>query len=737
MKKLLLSMTMLAFVNTIIYAVPRSLEQMKTAARQAINQQLIARHLAPSNAPLKVLKSVEQVSVIGNDDSGFAVIAADDLLPAVLGVSTARYSYGKNPNFEWWFKATAETARNMVKNNAPMRITTPDPAKYPEEVLPMVTTKWYQTEPYNNMCPTFSGTTKCLTGCVATAMAQVLNYHETPEHGVGARTIYYPQRNTNGEAVTANFEEDYYDWLNMRDIYVEGEYSEEEANAVALLMRDCGVAADMQYGGPSEGSGAYSTDAADGLRKYFGFEDALCLMRDDYDEPEWMDIIYSELNENGPVYYGGSSYFSGGHAFLFDGYNAEGMVSVNWGWAGQDDGYFYVNHLEPSGSSFNMGQDMIVGIKSNKHSRMRSENVKLTEEGQLQKTIEENDTIENSFIGTLTVEGPLNSDDLAFLRHLAGWDVNGEPTEGRLRVLDLSKATLQGNTLPDSIFKNCTTMRNVKLPESIKAIGSEAFYGCTGLIELRVNSKKIPSLLGNGVFEGVPFGSTKLYVYSGLKTKYLQAAQWSEFGEQNIYQIGTSVKVRNAIRYYGEKNPDFYYNVTGDDVKGEPKLSCEATQWSPAGKYPIHISAGSIANPELVNFIDGYIIVRKIEGAIATVADAEREEGEPNPEFTMTYTGLLSHDTEPTWLTEPVFKTDADENSRPGVYSIEVESGEPESYAMTFVAGKLTVTAKPVPNGISNVNDDNCETPVYNLQGQRVNVQRKGLFIRNGKKVVK
>ncbi len=730
-------MTMLAFVNTIIYAVPRSLEQMKTAARQAINQQLIARHLAPSNAPLKVLKSVEQVSVIGNDDSGFAVIAADDLLPAVLGVSTARYSYGKNPNFEWWFKATAETARNMVKNNAPMRITTPDPAKYPEEVLPMVTTKWYQTEPYNNMCPTFSGTTKCLTGCVATAMAQVLNYHETPEHGVGARTIYYPQRNTNGEAVTANFEEDYYDWLNMRDIYVEGEYSEEEANAVALLMRDCGVAADMQYGGPSEGSGAYSTDAADGLRKYFGFEDALCLMRDDYDEPEWMDIIYSELNENGPVYYGGSSYFSGGHAFLFDGYNAEGMVSVNWGWAGQDDGYFYVNHLEPSGSSFNMGQDMIVGIKSNKHSRMRSENVKLTEEGQLQKTIEENDTIENSFIGTLTVEGPLNSDDLAFLRHLAGWDVNGEPTEGRLRVLDLSKATLQGNTLPDSIFKNCTTMRNVKLPESIKAIGSEAFYGCTGLIELRVNSKKIPSLLGNGVFEGVPFGSTKLYVYSGLKTKYLQAAQWSEFGEQNIYQIGTSVKVRNAIRYYGEKNPDFYYNVTGDDVKGEPKLSCEATQWSPAGKYPIHISAGSIANPELVNFIDGYIIVRKIEGAIATVADAEREEGEPNPEFTMTYTGLLSHDTEPTWLTEPVFKTDADENSRPGVYSIEVESGEPESYAMTFVAGKLTVTAKPVPNGISNVNDDNCETPVYNLQGQRVNVQRKGLFIRNGKKVVK
>jgi len=737
MKKFLLPMIMLLLVAMIANALPRTKKQMEDAARQAINKQLVARHLAPSNAPLKVLKSTEQVSVIGTDDKGFAVIAADDLMPAVLGVSTARYSHGQNPNFEWWLMATAEAAKNLVKNNAPMQVTTPDPTLYPDEILPMVTTKWYQTEPYNNMCPTFSGNTKCLTGCVATAMAQVLNYHETPEHGIGNRTIYYPQHNTNGEAVTANFEEDYYDWFNMRDFYVEGEYTEEEAEAVALLMRDCGVAADMQYGGPSEGSGAYSTDAADGLRKYFGFENATCLMRDDYSEPEWMDIIYSELNENGPLYYGGSSYFSGGHAFVFDGYNAEGMVSVNWGWAGDDDGYFFINQLQPSGNNFNMGQDMIVGVKSNKHSRMRSENVKLTEEGQLQKVIEQTDTIEGSYIGTLTIEGPLNAEDLVYLRHLAGWDVNGEPTDGRLRILDLSKATLEKNTLPDSIFQNCTTMRTVKLPETIKYIGSKAFCGCTGLIELRVNSKKIPTLQGSNVFEGVPFGSTKLYVYSGLKTKYLQAAQWSEFGEQNIFQIGTSVKVRNAIRYYGEKNPEFYYNVTGDDVKGEPKLTCEATQWSPAGRYPIRITAGSIANPELVNFIDGYIIVRKIDGAIGKIVNAEREEGEPNPEFTMTYTGLLDHDTEPTWLTEPVFKTEADENSRPGVYTVEVESAEPESYEMTFIAGKLTVTAKPVPNGISNVNDDNSEAPVYNLQGQRVNAQQKGLLIRNGKKFVK
>ncbi|MBQ3877005.1 MAG: C10 family peptidase [Prevotella sp.] len=737
MKKLLLLAMLLTVSASVALSAPRSKDEMKAAARQAINKQRAMRHMAPDNSPMKVLRSMEQIEVIGSEENGFAVVAADDLMPAVLGVSTARYSGGKNENFRWWLEATALAAKHMVKNQVPMRVTTPDPLTFPMEVPTMVTSKWDQTEPYNNMCPTYNATTKCLTGCVATAMAQVLNYHKTPDHGQGTRTIYYPQHNTSGEAVTANFEDDYYDWLHMLDSYKAGNYTQQEADAVALLMRDCGVAADMQYDGPNVGSGAYSEDAADGLRQYFGFEDAECLHRDSYSEPDWMNLIYTELSENGPLYYGGSSWMSGGHAFVFDGYNAEGQVSVNWGWSGEEDGYFFISQLNPGYYDFNMGQDMIVGIKSKNHSLMRSEDITVAEAGTLREAIELTDTIENSVIGTLTVSGPINHDDLFYLRHLAGWDIKGEATNGRLRVLDLTKAELVETTLPDTLFKNCSSLRRVRLPESLTAIGREAFCGCTGLMELRVISKKVPELKGAGVFEGLPFGTAKLYVYSGLKTKYVQAAQWSEFGENNIYQVGTSVKVRNAIRFYGEDNPEFYYNVSGEKIEGKPVISCEATKWSPAGRYPITVAPGTVKNAELVNFIDGYIIVRKVDGVKATVVDVEREEGQPNPEFQLSYEGLLDHDAEPVWLQAPVFETAANEASIPGIYMVSVASGEAESYGVEFISGKITVTAKPVPDGISTLGAAEANAPLYNLQGQRVNASRKGLFIRNGKKVVK
>ena len=728
MKKSFVFLAMLMLAAT-VGAAPRTKAQMQSAARQAINLQRQARHLAPDHTPLKVLRSAEQLEVIGSVEGGFAVIASDDLLPAVLGASVARYSEGRNPNFEWWLTATAEAAKTIVRSNAPLQVTTPDPGKYPIEVTPMLTTKWDQMEPYSDMCPVFSGSTRCLTGCVATAMAQVLKYHEMPEHGYGQHTIHY-----NGQAVTADFENDYYDWDNMLDVYTSGNYTQEQADAVALLMRDCGVAADMQYGGPDEGSGAYSSDAAEGLRRYFGFEDAECLDRDRYSEPVWMDMVYSELSENGPVYYAGADFVNGGHAFVFDGYNAEGQVSVNWGWAGEDDGFYLVSQLNPDYYHFNYGQDMIVGVKSNNHSLLRSEKVSLTKAGQLQEVLEGIDS--EGIVGTLTVEGPMNMADLIYVRQLAGWDENDQPTGGRLRVLDLTNATLENNTLPDSAFKNCSMLSRVRLPESLTAIGSAAFKGCTGLGDLRVTTKAVPELLGIGVFEGMPLGFSKLYVRSGLKTKYVQAAQWGDFGEKNIFQVGTSVKVRNAIRKYGEKNPDFTYTVTGDAIEGKPVITCDAKPDSPAGRYPVYITAGTVVNPEAVNFIDGYLIVQKVD-AIATVQTAERRVGEPDPQFTLSYEGLVAGDVAPAWVEEPVFVTTATANSKPGEYAVYVQSATAESYEMVFMPGKLIVK-EAEQSAISELSSEaEAEAPVYNLQGQRVNASRRGLYISGGKKVVR
>ena len=126
-----------------------------------------------------------------------------------------------------------------------------------------------------------------------------------------------------------------------------------------------------------------------------------------------------------------------------------------------------------------------------------------------------------------------------------------------------------------------------------------------------------------------------------------------------------------------------------------------------------------------------------MEGAKATVVNASREEGEPNPDFKLRYTGLLSHDSEPTWLEEPQFYTEADENSPAGRYKVTVVSGEAESYVMTFKDGTLTVKAKSIPNGIADLDATRNDAPVYNLQGQRVETSRKGLYIKDGKKVMK
>ncbi len=726
-QKQALLLTGLLFTMT-AQAAPRTQAQMQQSALQAINQQRAARHLAPRNEQLKVLQQTANYQILGYEQGGgFAVVAADDLVPEVLGVSMKPYSGGDNQNFQWWLRAMNDVIANAVARQAPLQAIAPDPNVFPIEVEPMVTTEWDQDTPYDGMCPNYSGSTHCLTGCVATAMAQVLNYHRTPEHGYGQRTIHY-----GGQAVTANFEEDYYDWDNMLDRYVYGQYSDTQAEAVALLMRDCGVAANMEYGGPSEGSGAYSTDAAEGLRVYFGFEDAECLERDNYTDSRWMDIVFRELSENGPLYYGGADWWQGGHAFVVHGYRADGKVYVNWGWSGSEDGYYDISMLNPSGYQFNYGQDMIIGVKSDGVSGLKSVSVEVAEAGQLQQQVEQA-TESDDVVSSLAVSGPLNQADLAYLRFLAGYDAEGNATGGKLRTLDITNATLPSDELPEGLFRDCQSLQRVRFPQSLQKIGREAFSGCTGLRELRLPCREVPTLGGAGVFSGVYVSSVRLYVRSGLTTKYLQKAQWKDFRKDNITEFGTSVKVRNVIRYYGEENPTFTYTVTGDAIDGTPELTCEATPASPAGRYPVLISRGTVTGDD-IDFIDGYMIVQKVN-AKAQVVDAERRHGEPNPDFTLVYDGLVNDEVEPVWLEEPVFECEADEDSPEGTYPITVKSANAESYNIAFTAGTLTVAG--TVTSIREFSAQESAAPVYNLKGQRVRQPQRGLYVRSVQKYIK
>ena len=188
---------------------------------------------------------------------------------------------------------------------------------------------WNQRAPYNNLCP-MSGNQHCLTGCVATAMAEVMRYWAWPKHGYGY-VSYYDEGC--GQNLSQDLSLNTYDWGNMLDNYLEGSYTAAQATAVATLMRDCGYAVNMHYG-PNE---SYAAVSARVMQHYFHYSP---LARDrysgDYSADDWHDFLREDLAAGRPVLYNGQSTIQGesGHEFVITGYDASGFYYVNWGWGG-------------------------------------------------------------------------------------------------------------------------------------------------------------------------------------------------------------------------------------------------------------------------------------------------------------------------------------------------------------------------------------------------------------------
>lgn len=357
MKKLLLSLSFL-FASAVIFAAPRSLSQMKEAAKSVLKAAPAATR--SGQAQLEVLKQGVQYTVIGYTSGGFAVITNDDRFNAVIGYSDRQFSTDTlPPAMLWWMDAADEALRLRLESGATVRESvTPGSMGYPEAVGQLMATTWDQGTPYNNIIVQRLGGAYP-TGCVATAMAQVMKYYNWPDRGTGFKTHRFQfEENGHEYKLTADFENTSYQWDNMLPSYSGvSSYTEEEANAVAELMLHCGVAVEMNYG--LNGSGALSNTAAIALEQYFLYSTKLYI-RDIYTEREWMGIIYEEISNRRPVYYGGATASGAGHAFVFDGYDANGLVHVNWGWSGSGNGFFDVAILNSTQGSFSEGQDMIV-----------------------------------------------------------------------------------------------------------------------------------------------------------------------------------------------------------------------------------------------------------------------------------------------------------------------------------------------------------------------------------------
>ena len=351
MKKLL-SLLVLSVMVISTYAGPRSVEEMVDAARKVIKHHSSAKSVKGIQ-PLEVLKKGTMFDVIGYKNGGFAIIASDDKFAPVLGYSDTEFSIDNMPPaMQWWMDMTEQAlqtaleSRVDVKSGAALRN-----SNYPDAVPELLTTKWDQSSPYNDKIVSITGK-DYPTGCMATAMAQVMKYHAFPVNGQGYKGYAIDGINRNYD-----FENTTYDYADMLDEYSRNNYTQVQADAVSTLMLHCGVAVDMNYA--LGGSGSFSSDAAIALNKYFKYS-TRHYTRDIYTKAEWMNIIYDELSNGRPVIYGGVTSQNEGHAFVFDGYDADGLVHVNWGWSGSSNGYYEVALLNSAQGSYSYSQNMIV-----------------------------------------------------------------------------------------------------------------------------------------------------------------------------------------------------------------------------------------------------------------------------------------------------------------------------------------------------------------------------------------
>lgn len=379
---LLFSLMLLLSVSAI--AGPRSYQQAKAIAqRQAamLGIEMDAEVAASAKAaPRMSVSSAVSPSatcyyVFANgEDKGFTIVSGDDRMPEVVGYS-AQGTYDPDhlpANYVGFMKAYQETVEALLKGDAQVSGGLAEARQWRAEragsaaVAPLLgDIKWNQSAPYNNMCPLYDGTNCSVTGCVATAMAQVMMYYRYPK--ALKTTIEGYNTQTYGFQIPEISSGATYDWGNMLPDYSKSNYSPAQAEAVAKLMYHCGAAVKMDYGPSSE-----ANVTPDILATYFGYDADLMqdLTRTVFTLQQWMTLIDNELKAKRPILYCGQS-SDGGHEFVCDGSDGKGLYHINWGWGGYQDGYFDLTILQPtkggagSGSAidgYNRDCSMIIGI---------------------------------------------------------------------------------------------------------------------------------------------------------------------------------------------------------------------------------------------------------------------------------------------------------------------------------------------------------------------------------------
>ncbi len=351
--------TLLIFASLFVCLMMMAGEVTEQEALRTAQQFLQGRNFQQRTLHRAQQQGVEQFYVFNADQQGgFVIVSADDRTIPVLGYSeTGSLDYAALPShIKAWLDSYADQIKAIGRGMAPARTTILGDA-----IAPLVPCRWDQDAPYNLQCPK-KGETLCVTGCVATAMAQVMYYHRWPKLPVAPLEGY-----SYGGVTASALPGTTFKWDLMRDTYLQSD-TDEGADAVAELMRYCGQAIGMSYSPDGSGGNVYASD----MTGYFGFsKTARTVTRADYTTSAWEQMIYQELKEKRPVLYEGYNE-SGGHEFIIDGYDENGLFHVNWGWGGSDDGYFVLSVLNPdargigggvSSNGYTISQAALIGIQ--------------------------------------------------------------------------------------------------------------------------------------------------------------------------------------------------------------------------------------------------------------------------------------------------------------------------------------------------------------------------------------
>lgn len=478
------------FLALLLTIVAQGRERTAAEMRQIAMTQLgLSATTRASSAELKRMYTGEKLSIYGTDKV-FVVVSSDTQFTPVLGYSDTSFDSDNLPaNFRWWLaRITASMKNGYVSSYTPTRSTSS--GSY------LCTALWGQENPYNQNCPKSFGRwgSNLYTGCVATAMSQIMYYYKYPATGSGTDCTYTVVRSSSNKGTTYSRSfNSTYDWSNMIDDYT-SQGTPAQQQAVAILMWDAGTAVHMQYA--SDGSGAFTNDAASAFVENFGYDSLSVnyLTRLYYSDEEWMDIIDNEISNGRPILYSGVDATSGGHAFVFDGIDDNGLVHINWGWDGDANGFYDIADLEPDADilssstdyHFNLYQDMVIGLKNHAnadaedryHSQWVSDSIiAYTSPAKNSLSIELADmwnmdyqtfegTINVLFInqstGDTTVYEFFNSKDYGSTEYYSGYTLRNS-TDGTVEPLEFDLKSDLG--LPAGTYKVCFASQSKKQSE--------------------------------------------------------------------------------------------------------------------------------------------------------------------------------------------------------------------------------------------------------------------------------